>query len=123
VAHTYKITFLPAGKTVDAAPPDHPEGGIHHEGKPGSILDVGDRHGVAIDHSCGGFAACSTCHVYVVQGLESCTPAQEDEEDMLDTAPGLKPNSRLACQCVPDGSRDVVVEIPALNRNLVGERK
>ena len=39
----------------------------------------------------------------------------------LDNAPGLTPDSRLACQCVPDGSQDVVVEIPSWNRNLVSE--
>ena len=40
---------------------------------------------------------------------------------MLDYAPGLKSNSRLACQCVPDGSEDVEVEIPPWNRNEVKE--
>jgi 2Fe-2S ferredoxin len=53
--------------------------------------------------------------------MESCNEATEDEEDMLDMAPGLQPNSRLACQCVPDGTSDVVVEIPDWNRNLVSE--
>jgi 2Fe-2S ferredoxin len=40
---------------------------------------------------------------------------------MLENAPGLRPNSRLSCQAVPDGSCDVVVEIPGWNRNLVRE--
>ena len=47
--------------------------------------------------------------------------ASEDEEDQLDNAPGLEPESRLGCQCVPDGTKDVVVEIPDWNRNLVRE--
>ena len=47
--------------------------------------------------------------------------ASEEEEDMLDLAPGLTGTSRLACQSVPDGSEDVVVEIPAWNRNLSRE--
>jgi 2Fe-2S ferredoxin len=47
--------------------------------------------------------------------------ATDDEEDQLDNARGLKPTSRLACQAVPDGSKDVVVEIPTWNRNLVAE--
>ena len=29
--------------------------------------------------------------------------------------------SRLSCQCVPDGSTDLVVEIPEWNKNLVKE--
>ena len=57
----------------------------------------------------------------VREGLETCNETSEDEEDMLDEAPGLTPNSRLACQCVPDGSKDLVVEIPAWNRNMVKE--
>ncbi|MDP6518420.1 MAG: 2Fe-2S iron-sulfur cluster-binding protein, partial [Planctomycetota bacterium] len=75
-----------------------------------------------IDHACGGVTACATCHVIVRAGLESCSPATEDEEDMLDLAPGLTPESRLACQAVPDGScGELVVEIPEWNRNLVQE--
>lgn len=114
----FRITYLPAGVTVAAGPPD-PE--AHHEGQPGSLLDIADRNGVEIDHSCGGFAACSTCHVIVREGLESCNETSEDEDDMLDEAPGLTLNSRLACQCVPDGTKDLVVEIPAWNRNLAKE--
>ena len=40
---------------------------------------------------------------------------------LAQTAPGLTPQSRLACQCVPDGSQDLVVEIPSWNRNAVKE--
>jgi 2Fe-2S ferredoxin len=59
--------------------------------------------------------------VIVRQGLASCPPATEDEDDQLDNAPGLTPQSRLACQTVPNGSCDVVVEVPGWNRNLVSE--
>lgn len=114
----YKITFLPQGKTVAAGPADPLD---HHEGRPGSILDWADRNDIPLDHACGGFAACSTCHIIVKEGLESCNETSEDEEDMLDEAPGLTRQSRLACQCIPDGTRDIVVEIPAWNRNRVGE--
>ncbi len=117
-AKSYKITFLPEGKTIEVGPPN-PD--AHHEGEPGSILDWADKNDIAIDHACGGFAACSTCHIYVKEGLETCNETSEDEEDMLDEAPGLTLQSRLACQCIPDGSKDLVVEIPAWNRNLVKE--
>jgi len=92
------------------------------DGQPGSVLDIllNGAH-VPIDHACGGVSACSTCHIVVKEGLASCSPADEAEEDMLDTAPGLTPQSRLACQCVPDGSCDLVVEIPSWNRNAVKE--
>ena len=65
--------------------------------------------------------ACATCHVVVKQGLETINEALEEEEDQLEGAPDLKSTSRLACQCVPDGSTDVIVEIPEWNRNLVQE--
>jgi len=115
---TYRITFLPEGKTIEVGLSD-PD--AHHEGEPGSILDWADRNDIGIDHACGGFAACSTCHVIVRKGLDSCSEKEEDEEDMLDEAPGLTLQSRLSCQCVPDGSEDLVVEIPAWNRNLAKE--
>jgi len=115
---TYRITFLPADKTIEVGPVEESD---HHEGEPGSILDWADRHDIEIDHACGGFAACSTCHIIVRQGLETCNESSEAEEDMLDEAPGLTMQSRLACQCIPDGSKDIVVEIPAWNRNLAKE--
>ena len=118
---TCKITFLPAGKTIEIDPGAIDPVG-HHEGEPGSILDWADQHDIPIEHACGGFAACSTCHVIVREGLETCNETSEDEDDMLDEAPGLTLQSRLSCQCIPDGSKDLVVEIPAWNRNLVTER-
>ena len=90
-------------------------------GLDGSLLDIAEEAGVEINHSCGGVCACSTCHVYVQEGGKSCSRATDDEEDELDKAPALTPDSRLSCQCVPDGTRDVVVEIPGWNRNLVRE--
>jgi len=90
-------------------------------GLDGSLLDIATEAGVEINHSCGGVCACSTCHVYVQSGLETCSPATEDEEDELDKAPALTPESRLSCQCVPSGRRDLVVIIPKWNRNQVKE--
>ncbi len=117
-AAAYKLTFMPMEVTVDVDPASLP---ASNDGLPGSILDIALASGVDIDHACGGVCACSTCHVIVREGLNSCQQASEDEEDMLDSAPGLELNSRLACQAVPDGSTDVVVEIPDWNRNHAKE--
>jgi len=114
----YQITFLPMKKNVDVLFDEIPEEG---DGLPGSILNTALSAGIDMEHSCGGVCACSTCHIIVRQGLESCNEATDDEEDMLDLAPGLEPQSRLACQCVPNGSQDIIVEIPDWNRNLVSE--
>ena len=118
----YKITFFtpetPDGKVIEVDPKDVPYG---RTGLPGSILDIALSADIPLDHACGGVCACSTCHVIVRQGLRSCNESTEDEEDMLDLAPGLTPNSRLGCQTVPDGTMDIVVEIPDWNRNLAKE--
>ncbi|MBF0286807.1 MAG: 2Fe-2S iron-sulfur cluster binding domain-containing protein [SAR324 cluster bacterium] len=114
----YKIQFLPEDVTILVDPAQLKE---VVAGLAGSILDIAEKNGIEIDHSCGGVCACSTCHVIVRQGENSCNEATEDEEDMLELAPGLHPNSRLACQCVPDGTQDLIVEIPGWNRNLVKE--
>jgi 2Fe-2S ferredoxin len=115
---SYTITFLPEGKKVVVDPKELP---YSREGRPGSILEIALGHDVDIDHACGGVCACSTCHVYVREGLETMNEPTDDEEDMLDNAPGLELQSRLSCQAVPDGSQDVVIEIPGWNRNLVSE--
>jgi len=114
----YSITFLPMNETIEVDPACLPYG---RDGLPGSILDIALAHDIDLDHACGGVCACSTCHVIVREGLETCSPASEAEEDQLDNAPGLEATSRLGCQCVPNGTRDVVVEIPDWNRNLVRE--
>jgi 2Fe-2S ferredoxin len=114
----YTVTFLPEGKVFKVDPADIP---YDRTGLPGSILDIAAAAGIHIDHACGGVCACSTCHVYVREGLESCNEANDDEFDQLDNARGIELTSRLACQCVPNGSKNIVVEIPGWNRNAVSE--
>lgn len=118
----FKVAFVDeaTGQKTEVAvdPATFPLG---HIGLEGSVLDIADGAGIEINHSCGGVCACSTCHVHVQKGGESCSRATEDEEDMLDEAPGVEPDSRLACQCVPDGTQDLVVLIPKWNRNQVKE--
>jgi ferredoxin, 2Fe-2S len=92
-------------------------------GLEGSLLDIAMGNGVHVNHSCGGVCACSTCHVYVAKGLDTCPAATDDEEDMLDEAPALTMESRLSCQCVPDGTQDLLVIVPRWNRNAVQEGK
>lgn len=114
----YKITFLPVNKTIEVDPDHLPE---DVDGLPGSILSIALAHGIDLDHSCGGVCACSTCHVFVRQGLDTCNESSDDEDEMIQEAPGLELESRLGCQTVPNGIKDVVVEIPEWNRNQVKE--
>ena len=90
-------------------------------GLPGSVLDIALGAGIDLEHACGGVCACSTCHVIVKEGLDTCPEPTEDEDDQLEEAPGLSLQSRLACQCVPNGEKNLVVEIPEWNKNLVKE--
>lgn len=117
-AQKYKLTILPAGRVIEVDPARLP---YSRDGRKGSILEIALGNDVEIDHACGGVAACSTCHVIVRQGFETMQEASDDELDQLDNARGLTPQSRLACQAVADGTRDVVVEIPSWNRNLASE--
>ena len=116
----YKVTFHVDGETkeVEVDPAHVPYG---HDGLPGSILDVALGAGIGLDHACGGVNACSTCHVIVEKGSESCNEATDDEFDELDEAPGITPKSRLGCQCVLDGTADIVIEVPSWNKNYAKE--
>jgi 2Fe-2S ferredoxin len=113
---TCKVTFLPAGLTVEADPAKYPYG---DHGRPGSILDVAGAHGVHIESACGGVGACGTCHVIIEAGRQGLWEADDDELDALDQVPGNTLNSRLACRAVVRG--DVTVRIPDWNRNAVSE--
>ena len=114
----YTITFQPMNVKVEVDPKKLP---YSREGQKGSILEIALGNGVDIDHACGGVCACSTCHVIVREGLESCNEATDAELDELDEAPGITPKSRLGCQTVPDGTTDIVVEIPEWNKNYAKE--
>jgi len=114
----FTITFLPMNVTVEVDPDNIPYGTT---GLPGSILDIALGHGIDLEHACGGVCACSTCHCIVKEGIETCSEMGECEEDELSYAPGLTPNSRLGCQTVPNGKRNLVVVVPNWNRNIVRE--
>lgn len=111
-----KITFLPEKVTFEFDLEKLPYSG---HGKPGSILDIALNFDFPLEHACGGNCACTTCHVVVKEGEKNLSEMEEDEEDRLFQAADLTLHSRLGCQAVVRG--DVVVEIPAWNRNYVSE--
>ena len=97
-----------------------PEGMVI-EAEPGTtICDAALAHGIEIEHACEKSCACTTCHVIVREGFDSLEEAEETEEDMLDKAWGLEPESRLSCQAVV-GDTDLVVELPKYTINMVSE--
>ena len=85
-----------------------------------SVCDNLLKNDVDIEHACEKVCACTTCHIIVREGFDSMQPPEEKEEDMLDRAWGLEPNSRLSCQAkVADG--DLVIEIPKYSINHAKE--
>ena len=117
----YKIKIPAENLELEVEPEKIP---YNRHGLPGSILErVCSSNEGLIEHACGGVQACSTCHIYITKGLDTIAEASEREEDYLDKARGVKLNSRLACCCVPDGSQDIEIEVPAWNINLVKEEE
>ncbi len=103
------VEYCPEGKQVQA-----PAGTTICE----ALLD----NGVPLEHACDQVCACTTCHVIVREGFRSLSAMEDNEEDMLDRAWGLEPDSRLACQAIL-GQSDVTVEIPKYSINHAKELK
>ena len=98
-----------------------PEGEVLEVASGETICDAMLASGIEIEHACEKSCACTTCHVIVREGFDSLGEADELEEDMLDKAWGLGPESRLSCQAVV-ADEDLVVEIHRYTINMVSER-
>ena len=97
-----------------------PEGAAVEAKTGETVCDALLRNHIDIDHACEKSCACTTCHIVVREGFESLSEADELEEDYLDKAWGLEPESRLSCQAfVADA--DLVVEIPKYTINHARE--
>ena len=108
-----KITFISA------------DGGEEQvvEAKSGDrLLEVAQAAGQALEGTCEGQMACSTCHVIIDKAwFDKLPKASEDEEDMLDLASGARRTSRLSCQIVvEDMLNGLIVHMPSESRNMQG---
>ena len=101
------VELCPDGAVFDAAPGT-------------SVCDALLGNDIEIEHACEKSCACTTCHVVVREGFDSLAAAEELEEDLLDKAWGLEPNSRLSCQALV-GNVPLVIEIPKYTINMVKE--
>ena len=98
-----------------------PEGAVVEAEQGESVCEALLRNNIEIEHACEMSCACTTCHVIVREGFDSLEEADELEEDYLDKAWGLEPESRLSCQAqVVD--TNLVVEIPRYTINHASER-
>jgi 2Fe-2S ferredoxin len=110
-----KIIILPNAEKC-------PEGAVIDAETGESIIDAVLRNGIEIEHACEKSCACTTCHVIVREGFGSLEPSDELEDDLLDKAWGLEPDSRLSCQAIVQDA-DLVVEIPRYTINMVSEKR
>lgn len=77
-----------------------------------TLLEIAEEHDIKLGSACGGVCACSSCHCYVREGLDSLEEMEDSEEDRLDMGFDVRPYSRLGCQVkVPEDAEDMLVEI------------
>lgn len=110
-----QIVFLPHQEIC-------PDGAVLEAETGDNLIEVALRNHLDIEHACEMSCACTTCHVIVREGFHSLEPSDELEDDLLDKAWGLEPDSRLSCQVVV-GTENLVIEIPKYTINQVSEAK
>ncbi|MBD92562.1 MAG: ISC system 2Fe-2S type ferredoxin [Halieaceae bacterium] len=98
-----------------------PEGAVIEAEQGETVCEALLRNDIEIEHACEMSCACTTCHVIVREGFDSLGEADDLEEDYLDKAWGLEPESRLSCQAQVRDT-DLVVEIPRYTINHASER-
>ncbi len=108
-----KIVFLPHAEIC-------PQGAVIEANTGETICRAALRNGLEIEHACEMSCACTTCHVIVREGYDSLQEPDELEDDYLDKAWGLEPDSRLSCQAIV-ADEDLIVEIPKYTINMVSE--
>ena len=101
--------------------PEYAPQGAEIQAKVGdSICEALLDNGIEIEHACEMSRACTTCHCIVRKGFDSLQEAEEEEEDLLDRAWGLEPQSRLSCQAIVN-KEDLTIEIPRYSINHAKE--
>ena len=97
-----------------------PEGDVIEAKQGESICNTLLKNHIDIEHACDQVCACTTCHVIVKEGFNSLNPSEKNEDDMLDKAWGLTPQSRLSCQAIVQ-DKDLTIELPMYTINLAKE--
>lgn len=78
-----------------------------------TIQEITEDNNIHLNHNCGCVCACSTCHVYILQGEDSFGEISDREEDFIDRAINPRIESRLACQCIiQSDDADIIIEVP-----------
>ena len=78
-----------------------------------SLLEIALMNDLELHHNCGGVCACTTCHVYIQNGMDYIEELSDKEEDFIDRAVNPRLNSRLGCQSILlEGDGEVEATIP-----------
>src|ERR1041385_8409 len=79
-----------------------------------SLLEIALKSDIELHHNCGGVCACTTCHLYIEEGMEHIDEISDKEEDFIDRAVNPRLNSRLGCQSLllEDGEGVISATIP-----------
>lgn len=85
-----------------------------------SICEALLENHIPIEHACEMSCACTTCHVIVREGFSTLAASDETEDDLLDRAWGLQPQSRLSCQAIV-AQHNLLIEIPKYSINHAKE--
>lgn len=86
---------------------------LNNIGDDQSLLEICLNNGIELHHNCGGVCACSTCHLYVANGMNHLEELSDKEEDFIDRAVNPRINSRLGCQCIlQPGTGELEITLP-----------
>ena len=92
------LTIMPSGKEIEVV-----------EGA--SLLAALLSAEVSMPHKCDGNANCGTCHIFVQEGRKGLSKVGRQENERLDSIPGVGSKSRLACQAVILGTENIKIEL------------
>lgn len=95
----FKIFSQTDNKTVLASPDS-------------TILEAILKSNIKHIHACGGNARCTTCRVYIMEGLNNCQPRNEKEKQLAEKL-GFPQDIRLACQTRIRG--DITIRRPVFD--------
>ena len=96
---TFSIFSQTDNKTIEASPDN-------------TILEATLKANINHMHVCGGNARCSTCRVYILEGLGNCQPRNQKERQLGEKLQ-LPQNIRLACQTKISG--DIAIRRPVVD--------
>lgn len=88
-----------------------------------TLLEIALANGVQLNHNCGGICSCTTCHVYVENGMKHFEKMNRREEDYLKRVKNTNANSRLACQLLLlEGENDIDILVPVQTEKGIENR-